>query len=91
MTFILYHTCIEYTSIPDKIVGMSGFQVVDGQKLRGARSRAMLSQEELSKITGVGRATISNLETEERKAQPRTVRRLAEALGVEPRDLLKEL
>jgi transcriptional regulator with XRE-family HTH domain len=69
---------------------MSGYQIVDGQKLKEARRTAMLSQEELSQRTGVGRATISNLETEERTAQPRTVRRLAEALGVEPRALLKE-
>ncbi len=69
---------------------MSGFQAVDGQKLKEARRRAMLSQEELSRMTGVGRATISNLETEERTAQPRTVRRLAKVLGVEPTALLKE-
>ncbi len=61
---------------------------MDGQKLKEARRRAMLSQEELSELTGVGRATISNLENEERTAQPRTVRRLAEALGVESVDLL---
>ncbi len=69
---------------------MNGYQTVDGQKLKAARQRAMVSQEELSRMTGIGRATISNLENEERTAQPRTVRRLAEALGVEPVDLLKE-
>jgi transcriptional regulator with XRE-family HTH domain len=68
---------------------MNGYQTVDGQKLKEARQRAMISQEELSRMTGIGRATISNLENEERSAQPRTIRRLAEALGVEPRDLLK--
>jgi transcriptional regulator with XRE-family HTH domain len=70
---------------------MNGYQTVDGEKLKEARQRAMVSQEELSRITGVGRATISNLENEERTAQPRTVRRLAEALGVEPMNLLKDL
>ena len=69
---------------------MRGYQIVDGQRLKEARQRAMISQEELSRTTGIGRATISNLENEERTAQPRTVRRLAEALGVEPMDLLKE-
>jgi HTH-type transcriptional regulator, competence development regulator len=68
---------------------MNGYQTVDGQKLKEARQRAMISQEELSRMTGIGRATISNLENEERSAQPRTIRRLAEALGVEPRNLLK--
>jgi transcriptional regulator with XRE-family HTH domain len=69
---------------------MKGYQIVDGQRLKEARQRAMISQEELSRTTGIGRATISNLENEERTAQPRTVRRLAEALGVEPKDLLRE-
>jgi predicted transcriptional regulator len=68
---------------------MNGYQTVDGQKLKAARQRAMVSQEELSWMIGIGRATISNLENEERTAQPRTVRRLAEALGVKPMDLLK--
>ncbi len=50
----------------------------------------MISQRDLAQMTGVAQATISVLEREERTAQPRTVRRLAEALGVEPMDLLKE-
>jgi transcriptional regulator with XRE-family HTH domain len=70
---------------------MNGYQIVDGQKLKAARQRAMVSQEELHRMSGVGRATISNLETGERTAQPRTVRRLAKALGVEPIELLKHL
>jgi transcriptional regulator with XRE-family HTH domain len=86
----VYHICIELAGIFDKIVHMNGYQTVDGRKLKEARQRAMISQEELSRMTGVGRATISNLENEERSAQPRTVRRLAEALGVEPHDLLRE-
>ncbi len=52
------------------------------------RARAM-SQEDLEKKSGVARATISALETGKREAQPRTIRRLAEALGVEPHELMK--
>ncbi len=48
-----------------------------------------MSQEDLEKKSGVARATISALETGKREAQPRTIRRLAEALGVEPHELMK--
>lgn len=50
----------------------------------------MLSQAELAKATGVHTATISRLETGRTGARPSTLRRLAEALGVEPRVLLRE-
>jgi transcriptional regulator with XRE-family HTH domain len=49
----------------------------------------MLSQRDLLELTGISQHTTSNLETGARKAQPRTVRKLAEALGVEPKELLK--
>jgi transcriptional regulator with XRE-family HTH domain len=39
---------------------------------------------------GTRQDTISQLETGKREAQPRTIRRLLEALGVEPRTLMKE-
>ena len=47
----------------------------------------MLSQQELATLAGATQATISNLERGERQARPRTVRRLASALAVEPREL----
>jgi transcriptional regulator with XRE-family HTH domain len=56
-------------------------------RLREWRARAALSQEELSDHSGVSRATIADLEAGNRGAQPRTIRKLAEALGVEPEDL----
>jgi transcriptional regulator with XRE-family HTH domain len=56
-------------------------------RLREWRERATLSQEELKKRSGISRATIADLEAGNRGAQPRTVRRLAAALGVEPTDL----
>jgi transcriptional regulator with XRE-family HTH domain len=57
-----------------------------GCKLR--REQA-LSQRDLSRITGIAHDSISQLETGKREAQPRTIRKLAEALGVEPRELMK--
>ncbi len=56
-------------------------------RLREWRARAALSQEELRDLSGVSRATIADLEAGKRGAQPRTIRKLAEALDVEPDDL----
>ena len=56
-------------------------------RLRGLRDRASLSQEELAERAGVSRATIAALELGKRKPHPKTRRKLAEALGVEPHEL----
>ena len=52
------------------------------------RERA-LSQRDLSRTTGVAFDTISRLETGKQDAQPKTLRKLAEALGVKPKELMK--
>jgi transcriptional regulator with XRE-family HTH domain len=44
----------------------------------------------VARITGIAQDTISQLEMGKREAQPRTIRRLAEALSVEPSTLMKE-
>ena len=62
---------------------------VDGARLRKVRRAHALSQRDLSRMTGIAFDTISRLETGKQRAQPRTIRRLADALGVEPRELLK--
>jgi transcriptional regulator with XRE-family HTH domain len=64
------------------------FMEVDGARLRNLRRDSVLSQRELARMTGVAFDTISRLETGKQRAQPKTVRRLAGALGVEPRDLI---
>ena len=66
------------------------FMEVDGVRLRRLRRERALSLRELGASSGVVFDTISKLETGKRSAQPRTIRRLAEALGVEPRELMKE-
>jgi transcriptional regulator with XRE-family HTH domain len=63
---------------------------VDGARLRKVRRAHALSQRDLSRMTGIAFDTISRLETGKQRAQPRTIRRLADALGVEPRKLMKE-
>ena len=59
-------------------------------RLRQLREKAALSQNEFSDRSGVSRATIADLEAGNRSAQARTVRRLAEALGVVPEELYGE-
>jgi transcriptional regulator with XRE-family HTH domain len=65
------------------------FIEVNGAKLRELRRRRMLSLRELGERSGVAFDNINKLENERRSAQPRTVRKLAEALGVEPHELMK--
>jgi transcriptional regulator with XRE-family HTH domain len=65
------------------------FTEVDGARLRGLRRARALSQRDLSRLTGIAFDTISRLETGKQRAQPRTIRKLADALGVEPRELMK--
>ncbi len=65
------------------------FMEVDGARLRSLRRDSVLSQRELSRMTGVAFDTISRLETGKQQAQPRTIRKLANALGVEPHELMK--
>jgi transcriptional regulator with XRE-family HTH domain len=68
---------------------MRRYPEVDGVRLRQLRLGQALTQIELSRITGISVDAISRLENELRSAQISTIRRLAEALRVEPRELLK--
>jgi transcriptional regulator with XRE-family HTH domain len=65
------------------------FTEVDGARLRRIRRERALSQRDLTRITGIAFDTISRLETGKQRAQPRTIRKLADALGVEPCELMK--
>jgi transcriptional regulator with XRE-family HTH domain len=64
---------------------------VDRVKLREARLDAGLSQEDLHRRTGVSRDTISKMETGDRpNPHPRTLRKLAQALGVSVADIRRK-
>jgi transcriptional regulator with XRE-family HTH domain len=74
-----------------KILGMfGGYKEVDGAKLRELREDRAFSVRDLAEEAGISTDTITALEKGRRKAWPRNVRKLALALGVEPRDLMKE-
>lgn len=59
-------------------------------RLREVRERKVLSQRDLAERAKVDRTTIARLEAGEGDPHPRTIRRLAEALGVEPLELWTE-
>lgn len=61
---------------------------MDLPHLRRFRQRAILSQDQLAKRSGVARDTISKLENGQRGAYPSTIRKLATGLEVEPGMLL---
>jgi transcriptional regulator with XRE-family HTH domain len=63
---------------------------VDGAKLRKLRRERAFSQQDVERITGIAQATLSDLEQGKRGARASTLRRLAELLGVEPKELMKE-
>ena len=59
-------------------------------KLREVRLDRGLSQEDLHRMTGVSRDTISRMETGDRpNPHPKTLRKLAGALGVSVADIRK--
>jgi transcriptional regulator with XRE-family HTH domain len=58
-------------------------------RLKEHRQRRGLTQIELSKISELSRATIADLEAGKRGAYRSTVKKLARALKVKPRDLMK--
>ena len=52
------------------------------------RRQRGLTQRELGELAGVAHTTIQRLESLSRDAYPRTVRKLATSLGVDPADLV---
>jgi transcriptional regulator with XRE-family HTH domain len=61
--------------------------MLSGIPLVAWRQRKALSQRDLARISGVGLATIVRIEHSQ-PARPSTVRRLAQALGVTPEQLI---
>jgi HTH-type transcriptional regulator, competence development regulator len=63
---------------------------VNVARLREARRQRVLSMRELEQRSGVSYNTIWRLENGLTGAHPRTIRRLADVLDVDPTELLKE-
>ena len=56
--------------------------------LAAHRRRRGLTQRQLGELAGVAHTTVQQLESLKRGAYPQTLRKLATALRVEPKDLL---
>jgi len=56
--------------------------------LAAHRHRRGLTQRQLGELAGVAHTTVQRLESLRRGAYPQTLRKLATALSVEPKDLL---
>ena len=63
---------------------------VDTKKLKELRRRRGLSMRELEELSGGSHNTIWRIESGRQGAHPKTIRKLAKALGVEPEELLKK-
>jgi transcriptional regulator with XRE-family HTH domain len=58
-------------------------------RLRDVRQRKALTQQQLAERAGVNRVTIARIEGGKDEPFPTTVRKVADALGVEPDDLME--
>jgi len=60
-----------------------------GQKIRDLRLRARYSQEELAAKAGLHRTYMSDIERGERNVSVENIKKVSDALGVDPSELLK--
>jgi transcriptional regulator with XRE-family HTH domain len=60
-----------------------------GERLRRLRERKALRQEDLAELAGVGKNTVNRIEKNRTEPHMTTVRKLADALGVEPHELIE--
>jgi transcriptional regulator with XRE-family HTH domain len=63
---------------------------VNVERLKELRRERVLSLRELEERSGVSYNTIWRIEDARQGAHPRTVRKLAEALGMQPFELIRE-
>jgi transcriptional regulator with XRE-family HTH domain len=59
-----------------------------GENVKRLRQREALTQRELARTAGVTEATLSRIERNSAEPHMSTVRKLAKALGVHPRELV---
>jgi len=71
-------------------VNLSGVKTMpEVPNLKRIRNEYPLTVRELAEMSGVSYDTITKVENGHREARPSTIRKLARALGVEPRELMK--
>jgi transcriptional regulator with XRE-family HTH domain len=62
---------------------------VDVDKLKALREEKVLSQRELARMANLAQGTVWRIEKGFSEVHPQTIRKLAQALGVEPKELVK--
>ncbi len=72
-----------------RLVRMLAEVLYIGDRPRDLRKRKLLTQEQLAERSGVGVATIIRVERNQVEPWGSTIRKLAEALGIEPEELVK--
>ena len=60
-----------------------------GDRLKNLRVRRALTQEELAAKAGIGKNTVNRIERNQAEPHMSTLRKLAQALGVKPHELLE--
>ncbi len=69
---------------------MQSAVVYVGDRLKRLRTLNALTQAELAEKAGLTTAAVARIERDEAEPRPTTLRKLAEALGVQPRELIEE-
>lgn len=70
-------------------VGTTSDMEVNVERLKVLRSEHVLTLRELAEEAGVSKDTIWRLENGHSEAHPSTIRKLARALGVQPKELVR--
>lgn len=60
------------------------------ERLRRRRGQRALRQGDLAELAGIGKNTVNRFETNHTEPHMTTIRTLADALGVDPRELLED-
>ena len=68
---------------PGEVAKLKAWSKHVGGKIREIRSRAGMTQKELAKKSGIGQGYISRIERAEHSPTHKTLRKIAESLGVE--------
>lgn len=59
-----------------------------GERIKTARERKVWGQAELARAAGLSPNTLYRIEVGDHAPRPATIRKIAEALGIDPADLL---
>jgi transcriptional regulator with XRE-family HTH domain len=61
-----------------------------GERLRRLREERALRQEDLAMLAGIGKNTVNRIEMNRTEPHMTTIRKLADALEVDPAELVRE-